>query len=144
MDRRIQKALETMLADGKKEGLPLMVCSAYRDYQKQDQLMDNSIAKFVRGGMSYKDAFFKTKEEIALTGASEHHTGLAVDIVGKNHQGLDKSQASTKEAIWLNEHAASMVLFSVSRRTRWRSPGFPMNPGISATLGKRRRSYEGK
>ena len=68
--------------------------------------MDNSIAKFVRGGMSYKDAFFKTKEEIALTGASEHHTGLAVDIVGKNHQGLDKSQASTKEAIWLNEHAA--------------------------------------
>lgn len=24
----------------------------------------------------------------------------------KNHQGLDKSQASTKEAIWLNEHAA--------------------------------------
>ena len=92
VDRRIQKALETMLADGKKEG--------------QDQLMDNSIAKFVRGGMSYKDAFFKTKEEIALTGASEHHTGLAVDIVGKNHQGLDKSQASTKEAIWLNEHAA--------------------------------------
>ncbi len=106
VDRRIQKALEMMLADGKKEGLPLMVCSAYRDYQKQDQLMDNSIAKFVRGGMSYKDAFFKTKEEIALTGASEHHTGLAVDIVGKNHQGLDKSQASTKEAIWLNEHAA--------------------------------------
>ena len=59
VDRRIQKALEMMLADGKKEGLPLMVCSAYRDYQKQDQLMDNSIAKFVRGGMSYKDAFFQ-------------------------------------------------------------------------------------
>ena len=39
VDRRIQKALEMMLADGKKEGLPLMVCSAYRDYQKQDQLM---------------------------------------------------------------------------------------------------------
>ena len=51
VDRRIQKALETMLVDGKKEGLPLMVCSAYRDYQKQDQLMDNSIAKFVRGGI---------------------------------------------------------------------------------------------
>lgn len=49
--------------------------------------MDNSIAKFVRGGMSYKDAFFKTKEEIALTGASEHHTGLAVDIVGKKSSG---------------------------------------------------------
>lgn len=63
VDRRIQKALETMLADGKKEGLPLMVCSAYRDYQKQDQLMDNSIAKFVRGGMSYKDAFSRQRKK---------------------------------------------------------------------------------
>lgn len=63
MDRRIQKALEMMLADGKKEGLPLMVCSAYRDYQKQDQLMDNSIAKFVRGGMSYKDAFSRRRKK---------------------------------------------------------------------------------
>ena len=58
--------------------------------------MDESIAKFVRRGMSYKDAFFKTKEQIALTGASEHHTGLAVDIVGKNHQSLDESRRRTR------------------------------------------------
>lgn len=106
VDKRIRKELEAMIDAAKEEGYSLLICSSYRDYKKQDQLMDESIAKFVRKGMSYKDAFFKTKEQIALTGASEHHTGLAVDIVGKNHQSLDASQADTKEAKWLAEHAA--------------------------------------
>lgn len=106
VDRRMRGELEAMIDAAKKDGHHLMICSSYRDYKKQDQLMDESIAKFVRRGLSYKDAFFKTKEQIALTGASEHHTGLAVDIVGKNHQSLDESQADTKEAKWLAEHAA--------------------------------------
>ena len=106
VDRRIRGELEAMIDAARKDGYHLMICSSYRDYKKQDQLMDESIAKFIRRGLSYKDAFFKTKEQIALTGASEHHTGLAVDIVGKNHQSLDESQADTKEAKWLAEHAA--------------------------------------
>lgn len=105
VDRRIKAELEAMIDAAKEEGMNLMICSSYRDYKKQDSLMDQSIAKFVRQGMDYRDAFFKTKEQIALTGASEHHTGLAVDIVGKNHQSLDSSQADTKEAQWLYEHA---------------------------------------
>lgn len=105
VDRRIKTELEAMIDAAGEEGMNLMVCSSYRDYKKQDSLMDQSIAKFVRQGMDYRDAFFKTKEQIALTGASEHHTGLAVDIVGKNHQSLDSSQADTKEAKWLYEHA---------------------------------------
>lgn len=105
VDERIKDALETMIDDAKKDGMNLLICSSYRDYKKQDSLMDKSIAKYVGRGMTYTEAFFKTKEQIALTGASEHHTGLAVDIVGKSHQSLDSAQADTKEAKWLNEHA---------------------------------------
>lgn len=106
VDERIQEALETMIDDAKADGLNMLICSSYRDYKKQDSLMDKSIAKYVKSGMTYTEAFFKTKEMIALTGASEHHTGLAVDIVGRNHQSLDRAQADTDEAKWLNEHAA--------------------------------------
>ncbi len=105
VDGRMRAALEKMIDDAKQEGLNLMICSSYRDYKKQDSLMDKSIARYIGRGMTYTEAFFKTKEQIALTGASEHHTGLAVDIVGKNHQTLDRAQADTAEAIWLNEHA---------------------------------------
>lgn len=106
VDERIKEALETMIDDAKADGMNLLICSSYRDYKKQDSLMDKSIAKYVNKGMTYTEAFFKTKEQIALTGASEHHTGLAVDIVGKSHQSLDAAQADTREAKWLNEHAA--------------------------------------
>lgn len=106
VDERIKEALETMIDDAKADGLNMLICSSYRDYKKQDSLMDRSIAKYVKSGMTYTEAFFKTKEMIALTGASEHHTGLAVDIVGRNHQSLDRAQADTDEAKWLNEHAA--------------------------------------
>lgn len=106
VDERIKEALETMIDDAKADGMNLLICSSYRDYKKQDSLMDKSIAKYVSRGMTYTEAFFKTKEQIALTGASEHHTGLAVDIVGKSHQSLDSAQADTSEAKWLSEHAA--------------------------------------
>lgn len=106
VDKRIRDSLKQMFSDAKKEGLSLMVCSSYRDIKKQDQLMDSAIKRYMRRGMTYTEAFYEAKEQIALTGTSEHHTGLAVDIVGTDHQSLDAAQANTAEAIWLEEHAA--------------------------------------
>lgn len=105
VDKRIRAQLEHMLDDAQEAGFDLLICSAYRDYEKQQELVSTSIQNFVDRGMSYHDAFYKTKEEIALTGVSEHHTGLAVDIVGYNHQSLDSEQGETPEAKWLEEHA---------------------------------------
>ena len=105
VDARMKEPLEAMIDAGAKDGMKLLICSSYRDYKKQNTLMENSIANYVRKGLDYKDAFFKAKDQIALTGTSEHHTGLAVDIVGKGHQSLDRAQADTAEAKWLNEHA---------------------------------------
>ena len=106
VDARIKEDLDAMFADAKKEGLKLMVCSSYREVKKQQQLMDSAVKRYMRRGMNYTDAFFKAREQIALAGTSEHHTGLALDIVGEDHQSLDAAQAKTKEAIWLKEHAA--------------------------------------
>ena len=106
VDARIKDSLDAMFAAAKDAGLNLMVCSSYREIKKQDQLMDSAIKRYMRRGMSYTEAFYEAKEQIALTGTSEHHTGLAVDIVGVNHQSLDAAQAETKEAVWLEEHAA--------------------------------------
>lgn len=103
--RGIADALEQMLSDAEKEGLNLIICSAYRDYEKQAELVENSIDKLITAGYSYAEAHWKTKQQLALVGVSEHHTGLAVDIVGKTHQSLDEKQADTSEAKWLEEHA---------------------------------------
>ena len=106
VDARIVEPLDQMFDAMRKAGLSPMVCSGYRTIEKQFHLFEEDIRTQVRKGSSYEQAFFKAKEETALPGASEHHTGLAVDIVGKSHQSLDQAQRNTKEAKWLLEHCA--------------------------------------
>lgn len=106
VDCRIVTDLEDMLDAAAEAGYELIICSSYRDYERQDELMKQSIAGYVKQGYPYKEAFFESKKTLAMTGASEHHTGLAVDIVGIGYQSLDSGQAEQPEAIWLKEHCA--------------------------------------
>ena len=106
VDTRIVASLTTMFQAMRAEGLDPMVCSGYRTIEKQHNLFEEDIQTQVRAGKTYDQAFYKAKEYTALPGASEHHTGLAVDIVGRSHQNLNKAQAKTKEALWLAEHCA--------------------------------------
>lgn len=106
VDKRIQDPLEKMLGAMREEGMNPIVCSGYRTIEKQASLFEECINLKLKKGVDYTTAFFETKQRQALPGASEHHTGLAVDIVGKGHQSLDHSQENTKEAKWLAEHCA--------------------------------------
>ena len=104
VDVRIADELNRMMSDMRKEGMRPIVCSGYRTIEKQSKLFDEYIKEKLKAGWEYSDAFFRAKMRIALPGTSEHHTGLAVDIVGMSHQSLDDGQADTKEAKWLAEH----------------------------------------
>ena len=106
VDQRIVYQLEKMIDDAAKEGYSLIICSSYRDYERQNELQKESISQYMDKGLSYHDAFFRVKRTLALTGTSEHHTGLSVDIVGEDYQCLDEEQAKRPEAIWLAEHCA--------------------------------------
>lgn len=106
VDARIIKSLNAMMGQMRQEGLRPIVCSGYRSIEKQSRLFYEYIDEKLKAGWDYSDAFYKAKTRIALPGASEHHTGLAVDIVGMSHQSLDDAQANTKEAKWLEEHCA--------------------------------------
>lgn len=106
VDTRIVKPLTDMMSQMRKEGMYPIVCSGYRSIEKQSRLFHEYIDEKVDAGWEYGDAFYKAKTRIALPGTSEHHTGLAVDIVGMTHQSLDDAQANTPEAKWLAEHCA--------------------------------------
>lgn len=106
VDQRIAEPLSRMLDAMKEEGLEPIVCSGYRNIERQTQLFQEYIEDRLRDGWSYEEAFYKAKTRIALQGTSEHQTGLAVDIVGRSHQRLDDGQAETDEAKWLAEHCS--------------------------------------
>lgn len=105
VDIRIEEALTEMIEDMKAEGMRPLVCSGYRDIKRQTELFDEYIEDRLKQGWNFETAFYKAKSRIALPGTSEHHTGLAVDIVGMDYQSLDEGQAETKEARWLEAHS---------------------------------------
>ena len=60
----------------------------------------------MNNGKSKEEAEKITATMIAIPGTSEHHTGLAADIVTPTHQTLDPEFADTDAGKWLQENAA--------------------------------------
>ena len=106
MDERVAEQMKLMIADAKAQGVDLMICSAYRSVTRQQELFDAEVANQMAAGKSRADAEAITATMIAVPGTSEHHTGLAADIVTPTHQTLDPQFADTAAGKWLLEHAA--------------------------------------
>lgn len=102
-DSRAIEALEDMIAAARKDGASLTVISAYRDVQKQDSLFQNKVNRVMQAnaGLSRSEAEELAATEVTRPYTSEHHTGLDVDF-----NLAESSFANSKEAKWLNEHAA--------------------------------------
>lgn len=105
VDARIADDLRMMFAHAKEDGITLIICSAYRSVEKQEQLFAAQTDRHKANGLSEEAAVAATANAIAVPGTSEHHTGLAVDIVTPNYQTLDSGFANTPAAQWLAEHA---------------------------------------
>lgn len=106
MDKRAAPAMREMIQAAKEDGVELMLCSAYRSVEKQQQLFDRSQQAYMAQGMSEEEAYAKTATETAIPGTSEHQTGLAADIVTPTYQMLDAGFADMPAGQWLSEHAA--------------------------------------
>lgn len=95
MDSRVAGAAREMIQAAAEDGVDLMVCSAYRSIEKQQQLFDSSVQRYMAQGMTEEEAYAQTATETAIPGTSEHQTGLAADIVTPTHQTLDPEFADT-------------------------------------------------
>lgn len=104
VDKRAYAGLKQMLEDGEAEGLDMVVCSAYRTKEKQESLFQKEVQAYLNQGYGMEAAEEKAMFWVARPGTSEHHTGLAVDIVARSYQMLDKHQEETSEQKWLMEN----------------------------------------
>ena len=93
-----------MLSDAKDAGLSMYVASAYRSYEKQREVFNNTMQDWISQGYSPLNAYDETKKSVAVPGTSEHATGLAVDIISSEYEALDDRQGDTEEQKWLMEH----------------------------------------
>ena len=104
VDNRIVSDLRQMLDDGAAEGLSMYVTSAYRAYDRQVNIFNESMQERLSQGMTPLEAYQDTSIQVAMPGTSEHATGLAVDIISTHYDELDERQGDTEEQKWLMEH----------------------------------------
>ncbi|MFT3859956.1 D-alanyl-D-alanine carboxypeptidase family protein [Micropruina sp.] len=106
--RAMQRAIE-------KAGLRLYVVSGYRSYAEQKALYTHRLATM---GRAY------TRKYVAVPGASEHQTGLAVDL--RSPSGRGTSFVRTREWRWLRAHAQNygFVLRYPEGKTKLTGIGF--------------------
>lgn len=90
-------------------GVPVTVVSAYRSIQYQQTVIDTQVKQYLDQGKSKDEAMKLTLDYIQTPGASEHHTGLGVDIMANEywdkHHALNPEADETKSQQWLIKHA---------------------------------------
>lgn len=136
VDERIAEDTKAMLADARKAGLRMEICSAYRSVQKQESLFNASVSEDIRKGMTYWEAYQETTRSIALPGQSEHGMGLAIDIVSSDYPKLDEKQALTKEAKWLEENCYKYGFILRYPPKKWNETGITYEPWHYRYVGK--------
>lgn len=104
VDSRIVDSLRSMIADAKKSGYYIYILSSYRDMEKQIDLYNAEVEKWKAEGYSKEAAEEKAGTIVAFPGTSEHHLGLAVDLVSSEHIKLDRDAEKTKGYQWLVAH----------------------------------------
>lgn len=92
----VKPYVDALIKDALKDGITLIVDSAYRSGKYQAKILDALIKE--KGDFAYK--------LVALPGASEHQTGLAIDFASFEN-GLYNAdlKEDDKESIWLSLNA---------------------------------------
>lgn len=97
MRQEAAKAFDELAKAAEKAGYEIVATTAYRSYDFQNTLYTNYVKQY---GKEQADTFS------ARPGASEHQTGLAVDVSSPSvNYELLKSYGDTEEGKWLTAHA---------------------------------------
>ena len=89
--------LTKMLEDCKAAGYEYEFNSAYRSIKTQEDILWARTQEHIDIGFDPDDAYAEARRTVALPGTSEHHLGLAVDV-------LNVDNAQKKALEWLGAH----------------------------------------
>lgn len=105
VDANMLSSLKAMLNAGSAYGL--YVTSAYRSYDTQEGLYQNKVQRVINAtGMSYENALVEAATVVARPGTSEHHTGLAVDLLHSQCWELEEYWDQYEAFDWMKAHCA--------------------------------------
>lgn len=126
-------ALEVLVADAAKDGIYLYGVSGYRSYARQEDIYNKNLRT---KGIEH------TAQYSAEPGHSEHQTGLAIDVSCKEiNCELEQRFATTKEGIWLTQHAVEYGFIIRYPQDKEAITGYSYEPWHIRYVGKELAKY---
>lgn len=105
VDERMEPDYTAWMAAASEAGFNMTLVSSYRSIDLQQQVYDQSIQDRINQGEDYDTALKETNAYVAIPGASEHHSALAVDMVDSDWlatgKGLIPEYDQTASQQWL-------------------------------------------
>ena len=105
VDRSCYDALLRMIDDCNTAGSRAYVLSSYRSFEYQQKLFDRKVNTLMADGLSRTDAETQAATVVVRPGTSEHHLGLAVDIIDTALWALEEAQENLPAQKWLMENS---------------------------------------
>lgn len=112
INKQIESNYEDFAKAAEAAGFPLVMVSAYRSVSSQQEVFAQNVQEVMSSqNVTEEEATTITKQTITEPGYSEHHTGLAVDVVDENwynnypSQLLEASYGDQPGAKWIAENA---------------------------------------
>ena len=110
LDKKAAESARNLLAAAKEAGFDMALCSAYRTVEKSAELYARKVNEFISYGYSEADAKIEAAKWVAPPGTSEHHTGLAMDLVSSDYwasySDLEHDYENFESFKWMYEHCA--------------------------------------
>lgn len=104
-----QHAIDLVAAAGE-AGFDMQLCSGYRTVEKSRELYERKVNQYISAGYAEADAKREAARWVAPPGTSEHHTGLAMDLVSAeywaDHADLEHEYENYDSFKWMVEHCA--------------------------------------
>jgi D-alanyl-D-alanine carboxypeptidase len=112
LDTRIIEQTKKLLDAAENANVPLQIISAYRTISEQEQLVKKDIYQNIAKGMTRAEAKQQTYLFLSKPGCSDHHLGLAIDVLDQTYyqqyggQLFPESVSASEGAQWLKDNAA--------------------------------------
>ena len=116
-DRSAIGALKSLLGSARKDGVTIVVISAYRGYEKQKELFIDAEKRHGKGkGILW----------LAPPGYSEHHTGYVFDLADESRPESDDEESfrDTPSFQWLSKNAGDFGFELSFPENNWQGVGY--------------------
>lgn len=104
VDRQAYEQLKAMFEDMRAAGLYPYFSSTYRSQGDQQAIWRQYVQRYMAAGYDEAQANAMTAAYVAVPSTSEHHTGLAMDIVGHDYFYSGHTGSTKAVQAWLAEH----------------------------------------